>query len=83
MNITPIFFYRTATGNEPVREWLKGLDVSDRKILGSDLQTIQIGWATGYIVLLHGFIKKTQQTPNTEKALAKKRQKNLFKGRKS
>ena len=31
----------------------------------------------GEIVLLHGFIKKTQKTPDDELALARKRQKEL------
>ena len=26
------FFYQTPLGREPVREWLKGLSVADRKI---------------------------------------------------
>lgn len=33
----------------------------------------------GKIVLLHGFIKKTQETPSQDKDLAKKRAKNLRK----
>ena len=29
-----VFFYRTESGNEPVRDWLKGLDKQDRRTLG-------------------------------------------------
>jgi phage-related protein len=108
---TLIKFFRSATGNEPVREWLKSLEKLDCKSLGDDLQTVQLGWKKGlireplvkslgeglfelrtrlpshrisriffcvhkeWIVLLHGFIKKTQQTPTQGLALAKKRQK--------
>ena len=30
----PARFYRSDAGREPVREWLKGLDVTDRRIIG-------------------------------------------------
>jgi hypothetical protein len=30
-------FYRSATGKEPVREWLKGLPKDDRKTVGEDI----------------------------------------------
>lgn len=43
----PVAFYRTDQGNEPVREWLKGLDPADRKIVGDDLQTLEFGWPIG------------------------------------
>lgn len=41
------FFYRTARGNEPVREWLKGLRGEDRKAIGDDIQTLEFGWPVG------------------------------------
>lgn len=88
-------FFRSDSGNEPVREWLKALDAADRKTIGEDIKTVQIGWplgmplvrkmakdlwevrvhlhrriarvlftiAGGEMVLLHGFIKKSQATP--------------------
>lgn len=43
----PAFFYRTDNGNEPVREWLKGLDAPDRKAIGDDIQTVEFGWPIG------------------------------------
>jgi phage-related protein len=104
-------FYRSATGNEPVREWLLDLKVDDRKIVGSDLKTVEYGWPLGmplcrnirkglwevrckltgsnniarvlfctssnHLVLLHGFVKKTQQTPNDDIDLALNRMKEL------
>ena len=103
-------FYRTATGNEPVREWLRGLTVEDRQVLGRDLRLVELGWpvgmplcrplggglwelrsgllgnriarvlfcaAQGRMVLLHGFIKKTQRTPQAELELARARQKEV------
>lgn len=43
----PAFFYRTERGNEPVREWLKGLNAEDRKVIGDDIQTVEFGWPIG------------------------------------
>ena len=42
-----VVFYRTETGNEPVREWLKGLEREDRKAVGQDVKTAQYGWPLG------------------------------------
>ena len=104
-----VIFYRTETGNEPVRIWLKELQRKDRKIIGEDIKTVQFGWPLGmplvkkidvnlweirsklddriarvifsvydeFIVLLHGFIKKTQKIPSNDLKLAKKRMLNL------
>jgi phage-related protein len=43
----PLVFYRTDTGNEPVREWLKGLDAADRHSVGLDLMRVQWRWPIG------------------------------------
>lgn len=43
----PIIFYRTATGVEPVRDWLRGLPDDDRREIGLDLATVQVGWPIG------------------------------------
>jgi phage-related protein len=43
----PLLFYRTLTGNEPVREWLRGLAEDDRKVIGRDLQRVQFRWPVG------------------------------------
>ncbi len=105
-----VVFYKTASGNEPVREWLKSLDAEDRLNVGSDIKTVEYGWPIGmpvsrplgsklyevrssisskriarviftiignYMVLLNGFIKKTQQTPKEEIDLAIKRMKEI------
>ena len=104
-----VFFYRSASGKEPVREWLKKLKKHDQRIIGTDIKTVQFGWPLGMplikkidknlweirsdidngiarviftiyehsIILLHGFIKKTQKTPANEIGLAKKRIANL------
>ena len=105
-----VYFYRTDSGNEPVRKWLKGLKAADRKIIGDDLQTLEYGWPIGMplcrslssykgmwelrsnlthgriarllfcvknnrLIMLHGFIKKTQKTPAQDLAIAVKRMK--------
>ena len=43
----PVVFYRTATGVEPVRDWLRSLPEEDRRTVGIDLATIQVGWPVG------------------------------------
>ena len=40
-------FYRTESGNEPVREWLKSLDKPDRFLIGTDIKTVEYGWPIG------------------------------------
>jgi phage-related protein len=40
-------FYKTAAGNEPVRDWLKDLDKGPRKTVGSDIWTVQVMWPMG------------------------------------
>src|SRR5574341_559658 len=97
-HILSVFFYRSESDNEPVREWLKGLSREDKRRIGEDIKTAQIGWPLGmplirkiqkdlwevrttlesgiarvfftvdgeYMILLHGFIKKSQKTPQHE-----------------
>ena len=104
----PVIFFRTKAGNEPVREWLKSLNINERQIIGEDIKTVQFGWPLGMplvdnlghglwevrtklsggriarviffidgntMILLNGFIKKTQRTPKLELDLAKKSKK--------
>jgi phage-related protein len=102
----PAIFFRTESGGEPVRDWLKTtLSAEDRGRVGYDIMTVEYGWPLGmptcrrleggihevrtnlsgnriarvlfYIdklgrmVLLHGFIKKTQRTPAGDLSLAR------------
>lgn len=101
----PAVFYRTQSGSEPVREWLKSLTEAEKRSIGEDIAYVQYKWpigkprvdhisgpiwevrsnignriartlfavADGNIILLHAFIKKTQQTPASDIALALKR----------
>ncbi|HEY1425717.1 MAG TPA: type II toxin-antitoxin system RelE/ParE family toxin [Caulobacteraceae bacterium] len=43
----PLRFYRTSTGREPVREWLKDLDRDLRLAIGEDLLRVQYRWPVG------------------------------------
>ena len=106
----PIRFYQSASGREPVRDWLKSLSAAARKILGTDLRTLEFGWPIGmplcrplghglwevrsslpqgrmarvifcvhaqHAVLLHCFLKKSQQTPKPDMDLALRRQREV------
>ncbi len=110
MKRLPVFFYRSSTGREPVREFLLELGKPDSTTIGMDIKTVELGWPVGMPVckplgdglweirsiissgritriifcihaeqmyLLHGFIKKTQQTPKSDLDLAKQRKVNL------
>jgi phage-related protein len=97
-----VVFYRNESGNEPVREWLKELLGEDKRKIGEDIKTAQLGWSLGmplirkiqkdlwevrttldsgiarvfftvdgeHMILLHGFIKKSQKTPQHERKTA-------------
>src|SRR5438094_1356052 len=103
--ILSVAFFRTESGNEPVREWLKALPREERRIIGEDIKAVQFGWplgmplvrkldtglwevrshlpagttrvlftaAEGRMILLHGFTKKSQKTPQNDLELAKTR----------
>jgi len=43
----PLRFWRSLTGREPVREWLSGLPMEDKKIIGRDMAKVQYGWPVG------------------------------------
>lgn len=44
---TPLTFYRTLAGAEPVRDWLRSLDPDDRNAIGQDLMRVQFRWPVG------------------------------------
>jgi len=100
-----VVFFRTASGAEPARRWLKSLPDMHKKAIGEDIKTVQFGWPLGMplveklepyfwevrtkvpdgiarmlftvdgsiMILLHGFIKKTQKIPKKEINTAKSR----------
>ena len=43
----PAVFFRTEAGNEPVRDWLKAMSKEDRKLIGTDIKTVQFRWPLG------------------------------------
>jgi phage-related protein len=45
--ILDVNFYRSDSGKEPVRDWLKSLSREDKKIIGEDIKTAQFGWPIG------------------------------------
>jgi len=106
-----VAFYRTDSGGEPVRDWLKGLTKAEKRIIGGDIKTVQYGWPLGMpvvrkfeqglweirsrldkriarvlftvqdntMVLLHGFIKKSQKIAKADLVLARQRKTRLEK----
>jgi phage-related protein len=42
-----MFFYKTPSGNEPVREWLTNMSKDDRAIIGKDLLKVELGFPIG------------------------------------
>lgn len=46
-------FYKTFSGNEPVKEWLKSLSKELKKIIGEDIRTAQIVWPLGMPTVKH------------------------------
>ena len=43
----PLIFFRAEGGSEPVREWLKRLDETERQAIGKDLLRTQWRWPVG------------------------------------
>jgi phage-related protein len=92
-----------------VREWLTDLPREQRRLVGIEIKTVQMGWPIGMpvvrkldiglwevrvdlgdtiarvlftvvgsnMILLHGFIKKSQKTPMSDLATAKQRKARL------
>jgi len=47
MNALLVYFYKTAAGNEPVREFLSDLSKPDKRAIGEDIKTVQFGYPIG------------------------------------
>src|ERR1700709_2700538 len=43
----PLVFWRSATGREPVREWLNEFSREDERTIGRDIAKVQYGWPIG------------------------------------
>lgn len=80
-----VVFYRSASGHEPVRVWLRALTKMEKRRIGEDIKTVLDGKFARVlftleeqtIVLLHGFIKKGGQTPKDDLVLARQRMRNV------
>ena len=46
-HILAVRFFRTKGGHEPVRDFLRKMSSEDRKTIGTDIKTIQLGWPLG------------------------------------
>ena len=46
-HVLRVVFFRSETGREPVREWLKELPADDRKTIGEDIKLVQFRWPLG------------------------------------
>ena len=42
-----VVFFRTETGAEPVRDWLRSLEKHERQAIGEDILTVQYAWPMG------------------------------------
>jgi phage-related protein len=46
-----VVFYKTDSGEEPVRKWLQDLEREDKKAVGEEIKTVQFGWPIGMPVV--------------------------------
>lgn len=43
----PAVFFRTGSGREPGRDWLRSLPRNERRVIGSDIAYVQYRWPLG------------------------------------
>ena len=43
----------TEGGTEPVRDWLRTLSATDRRLIGENIKTVQFGWPLGMPLVDH------------------------------
>ena len=41
-------FFKTPSGNEPVRDWLKSRMQEEKKAIGEDIKAVEFSWPVGY-----------------------------------
>jgi hypothetical protein len=44
-----VVFFKSDNGRMPVRDWLLCLSKKDKKIIGEDVKTAELGWPVGMI----------------------------------
>ena len=47
MKRLPARFFESRNGTAPVRDWLKSLSAEDRRLIGEDIKTVELGWPVG------------------------------------
>ena len=45
--IISAFFFQNDHGKEPVKDWILSLSPNDKKIIGEDIKTVELGWPVG------------------------------------
>ncbi len=45
--VLTVKFFKSPGGTEPVRDWLMDLGKADRKSVGEEIKTVQLGWPLG------------------------------------
>jgi phage-related protein len=43
-----VYFFKSPTGNEPVRDWLKLRTPGEKKAIGEDIKAVEFSWPVGY-----------------------------------
>jgi len=51
INPLKVVFYKTGADHEPVREWFRSLTKEEKKMIGEDIKTVQLGWPIGMPVV--------------------------------
>ncbi len=51
--ILDVYFFKTETNKEPVRQWLQLLTSRNKKLIGEDIKTVQFGWPLGMPLVRH------------------------------
>ena len=44
-------FFRMKSGREPVLDWIRARSAKERKVLGEEIRTVQLGWPLGMPVV--------------------------------
>jgi hypothetical protein len=43
-----VYFFKSPSGNEPVRDWLKLRTREEKKAIGEDIKAVEFLWPVGY-----------------------------------
>jgi phage-related protein len=48
VKVLTVYFYKSPSGNEPVRDWLNLMTQEEKKIIGQDIKAVEYSWPVGY-----------------------------------